>query len=86
MINFRSRKKLAYLKKKGNKIHQLDSWMQDVNGDTRLDLIQKQRVIKPDGSIQKESTKVFLRTSKGKFKRDRKVKLNSKDYIMESIF
>jgi hypothetical protein len=76
---------LAYFYKKRNKSYQLDSWMQDVNGDTRLDLIQKSQVKDADGNINSATTKVFLRKENGKFKRSRNTKIDKSDYHMEVI-
>ena len=79
------KKDLAYHYQKGNRTYQLDSWMQDVNGDTRLDLIQKKSVTDANGKVQKEKTTVFLRNKKGKFKRSRKTKIEVSDYKMQAI-
>ena len=79
------KKTLAYYYEKGGRKFQMDSWMQDVNGDTRLDLIQKKEIKDRNGNVVKEKTKVFLKKKNGKFKRSRKTKVKKSDYIMQTI-
>lgn len=80
-----AKKTLAYFYKKRNRTFQMDSWVQDLNGDTRLDLIQKKQIKNKDGKIVREKTKVFLQKSNGKFKRSRRTKVEKSDYKMQPI-
>lgn len=79
------KKTLAYFYKKNGRTYQLDSWMQDVNGDTQLDLIQRKRITKADGTIRKDKTKVLLQKKKGKFKYSRRTKIEQSNYQLEVI-
>ncbi|MFK8007564.1 MAG: hypothetical protein AB8H03_14390 [Saprospiraceae bacterium] len=81
----RAKKTLAYFYRKGNRTFQMDSWIQDLNGDTRLDLIQKKQIKVVNGNILKEQTKVFLQKKNGKFKHSRKTKIETSDYKMQPI-
>ncbi|MFK7936694.1 MAG: hypothetical protein AB8G22_24485 [Saprospiraceae bacterium] len=70
---------LANRKCKEAGCRQMDSWIQDVNGDTRLDIIQKRKKGKS------EKLKVFTQNVQGKFMLDNDVQLNPTDYQLESI-
>lgn len=76
---------LAYFYEKRRRTVQMDSWVQDLNGDTRLDLIQRKQIKNKDGKVVKEKTKIFLQKRGGKFKRSRKTKIEKSDYKMQSI-
>lgn len=58
---------------------QLDSWISDINGDGRLDLVQK-RYHKSNTGKASTQTKVYLLNRQGKFKRNQKIKLKEEDY------
>ena len=81
----KKKKVLAYYRKQGNNYEQLDSWLQDLNGDTRLDLIQKKQLIDKNGAVKKIKTKVFLRNRKGKFRQTSKIKVSKVDYQMQDL-
>lgn len=55
----------------------LDSWIQDVNGDTRLDIIQKEKV------GMKTNVVVYTQNARGKFVQNDDVEVDSGKYIME---
>ena len=78
-----SKKELAYFRKKKKKYHQLDSWLQDLNGDTKLDLIQKKRIMNKDGKILNEKTMVYLQKPNGKFKKSKNTPIEKSDYKMQ---
>lgn len=78
------KKELAYFRKKGKKLYQMDSWMQDINGDTRLDLIQKKRTITANGKVMNKKTVVYLQKQNGKFKRTKNSIIEIGDYKMQS--
>jgi|GEM_PF-3121184 len=60
---------------------QLDSWVSDLNGDGRLDLIQKRHRKSKNGK-ESTQTSVYLLNRQGKFKRTRKIKLKEEDYTL----
>ena len=63
---------------KGDRCTQMDSWIRDIDGDTRLDVIQKVR--KPNGKVR---MKVYQQTDGGRFKRDRSLKMDPVTYPMQ---
>ncbi|MEM6964094.1 MAG: hypothetical protein AAF573_04945 [Bacteroidota bacterium] len=79
------KKDLAYFYEKNGKTYQLDSWIQDINGDTRLDIIQKKRVTDANGNVKKQKTKVFFQTKNGKFKRTRRANIQEDNYKIKDI-
>ena len=78
-----SKKELAYFRKKKKKYHQMDSWLQDLNGDTKLDLIQKKRIMTKEGKILNEKTTVYLQKPNGKFKKSKNTNIEKSDYKMQ---
>lgn len=60
---------------------QLDSWISDLNGDGRLDLVQK-RYRKSNNGRESTQTNVYLLNRQGKFKRTQKIKLKEEDYSL----
>ena len=68
-------KTLASYSSTQNKSVQLDSWLVDLNGDTRLDILQKSLIIRANGKTTK-NTNVYLQNPKGKFK-----KVNANNYV-----
>ncbi len=77
-------KTLAYYQCKDIRCIQQDSWIQDVNGDARLDIITKRKVTRPNGKEQVK-TKVYFMNTDGNFKRTRKANITEKNYLFESI-
>ena len=63
---------------KGSNCTQMDSWIRDIDGDTRLDVIQK--VKKGDRPAK---MKVYMQTDRGTFKRDRSRALDPVKYPMQ---
>ena len=63
----------------GGTCTQLDSWIRDIDGDTRLDVIQK----KKDGD-QPATMKVYMQSDGGKFRRDRKARLDPVRYPLQT--
>ena len=59
----------------------MNTWIQDVNGDTRLDLIQKSRKVSKNGKVKNEKTKVFLQGPNGAFIYSEDTSVNSADYL-----
>ncbi len=77
-------KTLAYHFNKNNKVYQMDSWMQDVNGDTRLDLIQKTKISDKKGKTRRQKFKVYLQNQPGAFKLS-KIDVNVESYKLQKI-
>jgi len=77
---------LAYLKETwtGSR-KQMDTWIQDVDGDTLLDLIQKERKIAKNGKSRRVKTKVFLQQRDGSFQLSDNTNVNTNDYIFEDL-
>lgn len=73
---------LAYYDCNQARCVQQDSWLQDLNGDTLLDIITKNRTIRKNGT-SKTKTTVFLMTDKGTFKKSRQTQIEEADYIMQ---
>ena len=63
--------------KKSGGCRQLNSWIQDVNGDTRLDIIQKE-------SKNPRKVMVYTQNRAGKFVRNNSVDVDGVDYQLES--
>ena len=61
----------------GSSCTQMDSWIRDIDGDTRLDVIQKKK--RPNG---KTVMKVYMQTDDGRFKRTRRA-LDPVQYPMQ---
>lgn len=74
-------KVLASYDCKAQNCSQLDSWISDLNGDGRLDLVQK-RYRKSKNGKESTHTSVYLLTRQGKFKRTQKIKLKEEDYSL----
>ncbi len=72
-------KVLASYDCKDQSCSQLDSWVSDLNGDGRLDLIQKQYRKSKNGKESTQTT-VYLLNRQGKYKRTQKIKLKKEDY------
>ena len=61
-------KTLASMQCKGNRCYQLDTWIRDIDGDTRLDLIQKTRVLDAaNGVTLSENAAVYAKRPNGVF-------------------
>ncbi len=77
---------LAYLKKTTSGAHkQMDTWIQDVDGDTLLDLIQRKRTTSENGVSDEVITKVLLQQPDGSFQVSNDTGVNSADYIFHSV-
>lgn len=63
---------------------QTDSWIQDVDGDTRLDVIQKKAKLR-DGKIIRESTTVYTQNRAGIFNKNNVVNIEEQDYMLEKL-
>ena len=73
---------LAYRKCNSLRCVQQDSWLQDVNGDGLLDIIQKKQVTR-GYSVARSKTKVFLMEPDGSFKRTKPTMIDQTDYQVE---
>lgn len=81
-----AKKVIAYFKTKNNKKYfQLDTWIQDLNGDTYLDLIQRYRKITKSGKIMKVKTKVFLLSPNGSFNTSKEYEIEEGDYQFQDL-
>ena len=77
---------LAYQDCNNNRCVQLDSWLQDVNGDTRLDIIQKRKVTKKRSGKTVVKPTIYLMGQEGKFHKTKNLGMvNLNDYIMEDL-
>jgi hypothetical protein len=79
------RRVLAYNKKVWGGYLQMETWIQDIDGDTLLDLIQKGRKVKRNGKVKKEKTKVFLLQDDGSYKEGSTNLINPADYKFEDF-
>ena len=78
-------KVLSYFECKGNRCVQLESWIQDVDGDTWLDVIQKKKIIKNRGEKVKIKSTVYLMNQDGELQKSNDAAVNFMEYFMESI-
>ncbi|MCI5082084.1 MAG: hypothetical protein MRY78_10335 [Saprospiraceae bacterium] len=78
------RKNLASYNCDGNTCRQVDTWIMDVNQDTRLDLIQKVRLSNKRGA-KEVYTDVFYMLDNGQFQRTDEADLDMIDYQMKSM-
>ena len=62
---------------------QVDSWLQDINGDTRIDIIQKSKTYSSNQS--KENLIIFKQTKDGDFIQSTEMHVEKGDYKMEPI-
>ncbi len=76
---------LAYYDCNARRCLQQDSWLQDVNGDTRLDIITRQRKIRQNNARVKYKTTVLLMQEDGTFRKSRKTDIAEKDYQMHKL-
>lgn len=77
------RKTLASYECGGTICKQIDSWIIDVNGDTRLDIIQKTKVVtKKDTEI---ITEIYLLHDDGQYQLTRKIDITAEAYAMQSL-
>lgn len=67
------------------KCTQLDSWIQDINGDTRLDIIQVSKKTDENGKM-KVTSKVFLMDQEGHLIKSKNIKIDLNDYPMQSLW
>ena len=76
---------IAYFKMKHKKYFQLDTWIQDLDGDTRLDLIQRSRKIIKSRKPKDVKTKVFLQNRDGEFDLSKEYEIEEKDYQFQDL-
>lgn len=76
-------KDLAYLRCKESGCRQMDSWLQDIDGDTRIDIIQKRAKTKTANGRTKVKTTTYRIQRDGSLKKDKKLAIDEADYIME---
>lgn len=74
----------SYTCNKAGRCIQQDSWLQDLNGDTLLDIITKKRTTRKNGK-SKVKTSVYLMTDKGVFKKARKMEIEEGDYKFQEL-
>lgn len=60
---------------------QIDSWISDFNGDTRLDLLQKTKSI--SNGKEKVDAQLFLLDENGHYKKNDQIDLRERSYIMK---
>lgn len=64
---------------------QIDSWLQDINGDTRLDIVQKAKKATKKGK-GKSNTTVYLMDQNGVFRKTKYDHIELNDYRMENLW
>lgn len=79
------RQTLATYGCKRNHCVQVDSWIQDVNGDTRLDVIQVKKTIRDVGKKVKIEKTVYLMDDNGLFKKSKYDGIDYADYKSMSM-
>ena len=75
---------LAYYQCSNSRCEQQDSWVQDVDGDARLDIITKKKITNRKGKEQ-VSARVYLMKTDGTFRRTKNINIEEKDYLFENI-
>jgi hypothetical protein len=73
----------VYCDKKG--CMQMDSWIQDVDGDTELDIIQTSQVTTRNGKVKEPKTVVLSMDKNGLFRKNKKANIDENDYRLEPI-
>lgn len=79
------RQRLAYYECKRNRCVQMDSWIQDVNGDTRLDLIQVKKTVRANGQKVRIDKAVYLMDQRGFFKKSKDTSVNFDNYKLQEM-
>lgn len=64
------------------KCRQMDSWIQDVDGDTRLDIIQRTRTLR-NGTESKVKTVVYRQLPDGDYTKNNSLSVDPLDYQFE---
>ena len=65
--------------------NQQDAWLQDVNGDGRVDVIQHYTLTDDKGKIREERMTVLVQDEEGHFKEDKSLKPNKAKFEMAKI-
>jgi len=76
---------IAYFKRKENGYEQLDTWIQDVNGDGLPDMIRKTRTLDAQGKEMDVETQVLLQLRDGTYQITSDVEIQPADYKFEEI-
>lgn len=71
--------------KRSGACSQMDSWIQDINGDTRLDIIQKTQKTNRAGQVVKTKTKVYTQTQNGRYTLDKSADVKENSYLLEKM-
>ncbi len=77
------RQTLATYACKRTRCVQMDSWIQDVNGDTRLDVIQVKKTTRANGKKVKIEKVLYLMNDKGVFKKSNDDQVDFSDYQVQ---
>ncbi len=77
---------LAYVDCGRGRCFQLDSWIQDIDGDTDLDIVKKFRITdrRTDRFVE-EFTNLYLQSDSRRFEANRTVQIRSTDFNLQSI-
>jgi hypothetical protein len=78
----KKRRTLAYHTCKGNRCIQVDSWIQDLDGDTWLDLIQKRKVSRKNGQKVTVKSRLFLMNQEGRLQKSDFDRVDFSDFPM----
>ena len=76
---------IAYFKPLEKGYEQLDTWIQDVDGDGLPDMIRKTRMLDAQGQETQVETQVWLQLNDGTYQLSEDVKIQPADYIFEEI-
>lgn len=68
---------------KRNRCYQKDSWIQDFDGDTRVDILVK--TLRARNSLDRTDVEVYKQTRTGQFVKDNNIKIDEIKYPLEKL-
>lgn len=68
---------------KGRRCYQKDSWIQDLDGDTRIDVVVK--TLRARNSLERIDTKIYKQTRTGQFVQNNNLKIDDVKYPLEKL-
>ena len=81
----KKRRTLAYHTCHGNRCIQVDSWIQDLDGDTWLDLIQKKKISRKNGQKVTIQSQVYLMNQEGRLQKSDFDRVDFSEFPMHRI-
>ncbi len=76
---------LAFISCDKKGCEQMDSWLQDIDGDTKLDIIQKTQTTTKGGKVKKAKTHVLSLDKNGLFRKNKKLDIDVYNYRIEKL-